>query len=254
MWLQLWFIFAKFWLSIFMNQTDLNGFLSRGSMFILSEDQIVSFLTNSGFSMPSNGAAKILDIGAGDGNCTARIQTALKRLDQSGSLPRVMVTETSWIMRKRLAKYENFSLVEVEDVKGLQDLHLVSCLNVLDRCADPHQMLEDIHNILSPNGRAILALVLPYYHYVESSKCNPNQTRYTMYVNLSENLTCTTPLQIRRTYLFGPCCHTGPTIILGARPAAVIAASTNVSTVSAGRALRRRRESSLTCCTRRASR
>lgn len=170
MWLQLWFIFAKFFLSIFMSQTDLNGVLLRGAMFILSEDQIVSILSQSGFSMPPNGSAKILDIGAGDGHCTARIQTALKRLD-GGSLPHMHVTETSWIMRKRLAKYENFSLVEVPDVKNLTNMDLVTCLNVLDRCADPHLMLTDIHNILSPNGgRAMLALVLPYYHYVESSK------------------------------------------------------------------------------------
>lgn len=167
--LQFWFIFAKFFLSLFMTQTDLNGVLLRGSMFILSEDQIVTLLTQSGFQMPVNGSAKILDIGAGDGHCTARIQTALKRLD-SGALPHIMVTETSWIMRKRLAKYENFSLVEVPDVKSLQGVDLVSCLNVLDRCADPHQMLADIYNIMSPNGRAILALVLPYYHYVENSE------------------------------------------------------------------------------------
>ena len=63
MWLQIWFIFAKFLLSLFMTQTDSNGVLLRGSMFILSEDQIVTILNKSGFRMPSNGAAKILDIG-----------------------------------------------------------------------------------------------------------------------------------------------------------------------------------------------
>lgn len=137
-------------------------------MFILSENQIVTMLKKSGFIMPKNGAVQVLDIGAGDGHCTARIQSALKQLD-IGTLPHVMVTETSWIMRKRLAKYQNFSIVEVPDVATLQNLDLVACLNVLDRCADPHQMLRDIHNILSPSGRAIIALVLPYYHYVESN-------------------------------------------------------------------------------------
>lgn len=47
---------------------------------------------------------------------------------------------------------------------------MISCLNVLDRCADPHQILSDIHRALSPNGRAVVALVLPYSHYVETSK------------------------------------------------------------------------------------
>lgn len=150
-----------------MSQTDLNGVLLRGSMFILSEDQISTILTKSGFRLPPNGSAKILDIGAGDGHCTARIQAALK---DGEAVPHVYVTETSWIMRKRLAKYKNFSIVEVPEVKNLSDMDLVSCLNVLDRCSDPHQMLADIHGILSPSGRAIFALVLPYYHYVESSK------------------------------------------------------------------------------------
>lgn len=167
--LQLWFIFAKFFLSLFFTQTDLNGVLDRGSMFILSEDQIMDMLIKSGFQMSN--VAKVLDIGAGDGHCTQRIQRALSRLhDSGGGLPEVLVTETSWIMRKRLIKYDNFSIVEVNDVSHLRDIKLVSCLNVLDRCADPHQMLTDIHHILSSSGRAVFALVLPYYHYVESSK------------------------------------------------------------------------------------
>lgn len=41
---------------------------------------------------------------------------------------------------------------------------------MLDRCADPHQIMNDVYNALSPNGRAVVALVLPYSHYVESSK------------------------------------------------------------------------------------
>lgn len=247
MWLQLWFIFAKFFLSIFMSQTDLNGVLLRGAMFILSEDQIVSILSQSGFSMPPNGSAKILDIGAGDGHCTARIQTALKRLD-GGSLPHMHVTETSWIMRKRLAKYENFSLVEVPDVKNLTNMDLVTCLNVLDRCADPHLMLTDIHNILSPNGgRAMLALVLPYYHYVESSK-------YILeYMSIIHSNTSSTPfLQTRPICLCDRCCRIGRTTTRAAR-SAVIAASTSATTISGGRASRRRRASSSTCCKTRAS-
>lgn len=52
----------------------------------------------------------------------------------------------------------------------VENVDLISCLNVLDRCADPHQILSDIHRALSPNGRAVIALVLPYSHYVETSK------------------------------------------------------------------------------------
>lgn len=170
LWLQIWFIVAKCCLSFFMSQTDLNGVLSRGSMFILSENQLVAMLLRGGFKASANGP-KVLDIGAGDGQCTLRVQSALRQIEGSANLPHIHVTETSWIMRKRLDKLDNFTVLEVSDVRQLRDLDLVTCLNVLDRCADPHQMLEDIHNILSPSGRAMFALVLPYSHYVETSEC-----------------------------------------------------------------------------------
>lgn len=65
----------------------------------------------------------------------------------------------------------NFSMRSVINaLKDVSNVHLISCLNVLDRCSDPHQILEDIHTALAPNGRVIIALVLPYSHYVESSK------------------------------------------------------------------------------------
>lgn len=67
-----------------------------------------------------------------------------------------------------------FSHSVIEKLNDMQNLDLISCLNVLDRCADPHQILSDIHRALAPNGRAIIALVLPYSHYVESSEFSNN--------------------------------------------------------------------------------
>lgn len=58
----------------------------------------------------------------------------------------------------------------IDKLKDVENIQLISCLNVLDRCADPHQIMTDIYETLAPNGRAIVALVLPYSHYVESSK------------------------------------------------------------------------------------
>jgi hypothetical protein len=37
--LQLWHSFAKSILSFFYTQTDINGYLGRGSMFVFSQDQ-----------------------------------------------------------------------------------------------------------------------------------------------------------------------------------------------------------------------
>lgn len=58
----------------------------------------------------------------------------------------------------------------IDKLAEVENIDLVCCLNVLDRCADPHQILLDIHRVLSPEGRAVIALVLPYSHYVETSK------------------------------------------------------------------------------------
>lgn len=60
----------------------------------------------------------------------------------------------------------------IDKLDEVENIDLVCCLNVLDRCADPHQILTDIHRALSPDGRAVIALVLPYSHYVETSKSN----------------------------------------------------------------------------------
>lgn len=63
-----------------------------------------------------------------------------------------------------------FSFSVIEKLDEVDNIDLVCCLNVLDRCADPHQILNEIHRALSPDGRAVIALVLPYSHYVETSK------------------------------------------------------------------------------------
>lgn len=48
-WLHLWHAVARIALQFFMTQTDINGFLKRGSMFILSEQQFAVLLSHGGF-------------------------------------------------------------------------------------------------------------------------------------------------------------------------------------------------------------
>lgn len=59
----------------------------------------------------------------------------------------------------------------IDKIEEVQNIDLISCLNVLDRCINPHQIMQDIYNSLAPNGRVIVALVLPYCHFVETSRC-----------------------------------------------------------------------------------
>eukprot|EP01051_Picozoa_sp_SAG22_P022487 SAG22_NODE_5403_length_1021_cov_1.079176_1_plen_116_part_00 len=47
---------------------------------------------------------------------------------------------------------------------------MVSCLNVLDRCDRPVSLLRDLRGLLAPGGRVLLALVIPYYPYVQTKQ------------------------------------------------------------------------------------
>ncbi|EDW01902.1 protein-L-histidine N-pros-methyltransferase [Drosophila grimshawi] len=201
-WLHLWHALARSVLQFFMTQTDINGLLKRGSMFILSEDQFYKLLEAGGFvarSLPQT--ITLLDIGAGDGEVSLRVANSVTELSGNAVL-QVFATEASWTMRERLKKL-NFNVVT--EIQELQNVELISCLNVLDRCFDSFKLLEDIHTALAPHGRAVIALVLPYMHYVETNTShlplrplmdNPNkrngrgtsfEEEATMFLELLEN-------------------------------------------------------------------
>lgn len=44
---------------------------------------------------------------------------------------------------------------------------VVACLNLLDRCDRPLDILEDMKHVLKPDGIVLLAMVLPFKPYVE---------------------------------------------------------------------------------------
>ena len=77
LWTQIWHVVARLFLSMFMTQTDLNGFLRRGSMYVLSETQFKNLLTAGGFDQSnfSNNQQMIdlLYIRAGDGTVTVSL-------------------------------------------------------------------------------------------------------------------------------------------------------------------------------------
>ena len=48
---------------------------------------------------------------------------------------------------------------------------VISCLNLLDRCDQPLDVMHQIHSALVPEtGRLLLAVVLPFKPYVENGK------------------------------------------------------------------------------------
>lgn len=125
--------------------------------------QFAEFLVRGGLNYGNESMISMLDIGAGDGKITLRLAQSLLQLNNNITLS-VYGTETSYIMKDRLREK---NITVINDIRELENVHLISCLNVLDRCVDPKALLTDIYHSLHPNGRALLALVLPYNHYVE---------------------------------------------------------------------------------------
>ncbi|KAL0872077.1 hypothetical protein ABMA27_004502 [Loxostege sticticalis] len=154
-WTQIWYLLAKAVLKHFWSITDINGWLKRGSMFVLSEAQARSLL-HAARSGPE-GTGSLVDVGAGDGEVSRRF--AHLYADK-------YATEISSSMRKTLAS-KGYKLLDPEDWWRSQKFDCVCMLNLLDRCSRPRSMLRDARAALTPDGLLIVALVLPYKPYVE---------------------------------------------------------------------------------------
>lgn len=76
---------------------------------------------------------------------------------------------------KQTKIYLEFSIFRIVDLdvwyKTNVKFDVISCLNLLDRCDTPLELLQQIKSALAPDGRVLLALVLPFSAYVESGKC-----------------------------------------------------------------------------------
>ena len=70
---QMWHNLAKSVLKRFFGytQTDINGYLRRGSMFVLSSEQFILLRQKAGFQISTeNAEGSLIDLGAGDGKPT----------------------------------------------------------------------------------------------------------------------------------------------------------------------------------------
>lgn len=147
---------VKFILSWVMNKTSINGLLKRGSMFIFSQDHFSSLMEIDSHQKRD----RLLDLGAGDGMITRQMASFFNE---------VFVTEMSATMKWRLNEH-GFKLLDTEEwFSDTQEKYdVISCLNLLDRCERPIEILEHIRSMLKPgSGRLLLAIVLPFSPYVE---------------------------------------------------------------------------------------
>ncbi|XP_069359212.1 protein-L-histidine N-pros-methyltransferase isoform X2 [Maniola hyperantus] len=154
-WTQIWYLLAKAVLKYFWTITDINGWLGRGSMFVLSAEQAHKLL-RAAKGGPNN-TGSLVDIGAGDGEVSRRFAHLYTNK---------YATEISGCMRKALSS-KGFTLLDTEDWWREQRFDCVCMLNLLDRCARPRSMLQQARAAIAPDGVLLLALVLPYKPYVE---------------------------------------------------------------------------------------
>jgi len=157
---QLYYNLAKSLLSWFYCQTDINGMLGRGGMFVVSKAQVE--LLTSASSTPLTTAAPLpalLDLGAGDGAPTASLAPFFEQ---------TFVTEVSAPMR-RACQARGFTVLELDAwAAEPAAFNAISALNLFDRCARPLTIIRHAHRALRQGGLLLVALVLPFRPYVES--------------------------------------------------------------------------------------
>ncbi|XP_037972282.2 protein-L-histidine N-pros-methyltransferase isoform X2 [Plutella xylostella] len=149
-WTQIWYLLAKAVLRRFWSVTDINGWLGRGSMFVLSSAQATRLL-------PSAPSGRLVDVGAGDGEVSRRFAHLYEEK---------YATEISACMRKVLVG-KGYTILDTSTWWQSQRFGCVAMLNLLDRCSEPRAMLRQARAALDPAGVLLLALVLPYKPYVE---------------------------------------------------------------------------------------
>jgi len=159
--LQTWYNVAKAVMSWFsFTHTDMNGILQRGSMLVVSSEQFSLLLEHADIQLTDKNESRMIDLGAGDGKVT---------LKMSHNFQHIFATETSKPM-KSLLNSRNITVLPVENwSKDLEDkFDLISCLNLLDRCDNPKDIIEEVKAALKPNGLFLVALVYPFKPFVEA--------------------------------------------------------------------------------------
>ena len=101
--------------------------------------------------------SKMIDLGAGDGNITLKFRDHFQHL---------YATETSKPMQN-LLNSKNITVLPIESWSSENQYDCISCLNLLDRCDNPKDIIEEMKKALKPNGIVLIALVLPFKPFVE---------------------------------------------------------------------------------------
>ena len=142
-------------LTNFMSDYDVNGFLNMYPMFLIAETQWRTLLGGE----LSDKQARLFDIGAGSGDVTRELSPIFASV-HTAELSRSMARR----LRRQGFECHGFDVSE----RGVPDgpYEVVSCLNILDRCARPLALLEHASEALAPGGLLVLATPLPFEPFV----------------------------------------------------------------------------------------
>jgi len=146
-------------LRTFMSVTETNAWLGGGRMFVMSTEQVRTMLR----LQHGERLGRLLDVGAGDGNVTARMAPLFGE---------VTATEVASGMIARLRAF-GYKTVETADLDAAPELKnqtydVVSLLNVLDRCDRPMTLLKQLKKFIKPvTGLLLIAVVFPFRPFVE---------------------------------------------------------------------------------------
>jgi SAM-dependent methyltransferase len=145
------------WLRGMLSDYDAYGLLGMYPMHLWSAPQALGLIAAAG------GAAggRLLDVGAGSGGITARLESAFEE---------VLVTESSRVLRRQLAR-RGYRVLDVDLGRESLPVELaadvVTCLNVLDRTVYPRSMLAHLRRALRPTGVLLLSVPLPLSPHVQ---------------------------------------------------------------------------------------
>jgi 2-polyprenyl-3-methyl-5-hydroxy-6-metoxy-1,4-benzoquinol methylase len=144
-----------------MSAFDVNGLLRMHPMHLLSTAQWRTLLG-------PRPVRDYLDVGAGAGDVTVQLAPLCEK---------VLATEMSRAMALRLDRrgIECECMDVCEEPLPRTGFDLVTCLNVLDRCARPVTMLAKLRAALAPGGRLVIGAVFPHrpFYFVGGAITDP---------------------------------------------------------------------------------
>lgn len=66
----------------------------------------------------------------------------------------------------------SFSVLDIDGWYQHHKFDVIACLNLLDRCDLPLDLLDQMRSSMKPDSLVLLAVVLPFSAYVESGNFN----------------------------------------------------------------------------------